>query len=116
MYTNGNGEGTGTHLSVFLRILEGPFDSQLSWPLHGTFKCELLNQLEDNNHLTNILTFIGNNEASRRGTLLGLGYSKFIEQSALELDSSNNIQYLKDDNLYFKVSLEGGITHKHWLN
>ena len=116
VYTNGNGDGSGTHLSVFLHILEGPFDSQLSWPLLGTFKCELLNQLEDNNHFANTLTFIGNNESSLRGAALGRGYNKFVEQSALKLDSSNNIQYLKDDTLYFKVSLEGGITHKHWLD
>ena len=29
--TNGDEVGLGTHLSVFIHILEGPFDSQLSW-------------------------------------------------------------------------------------
>ena len=115
VYTNGDGEGSGTHLSVFLHILEGPFDSKLSWPFLGKLKCKLLNQLEDNNHHAETTTFI-DDEASRLGTTLGRGYNKFVEQSALKLDSFNNIQYLKDDTLYFKVSLEGGITHKHWLD
>ena len=50
VYTNGEGDRSGTHLSVFLHILEGFFESQLSWPLLATFKIELLNQLENKNH------------------------------------------------------------------
>ena len=66
MYFNGEGDGSGTHLSLFLHILEGPFDSQLAWPLLGTFKFKLLNQLEDKNHHDQSLKFI-DNEYSRRG-------------------------------------------------
>ena len=105
VYYNGYGHGSGTHLAVFLHILEGPFDSQLSWPLLATFKLELLNQLEDKNHHALSLKFI-DNECSRRGAAKGWGLHKFIEQSALKLDSSKNIQYLKDDTLYFRVFLE----------
>ena len=50
VYFNGNRGGSGTYMSVFLLILEGPFDSKLSRPLLGTFKFKLLNQLEDNHH------------------------------------------------------------------
>ena len=115
VYTNGCGEGSGTHLSTFLHVLEGPFDSQLSWPLLGKFKLELLNQLEDSNHHAESVKYI-DKECSRRGATDGWGRRKFIEQSALTLDSSKNVQYLKDDTLYFKVYLEDGITCKHWLD
>ena len=115
VYTNGDREVLGTHLSTYLYVIEGPFDSQLSWPLLGTFKLELLNQLEDNNHHVASWKFI-DNECSRRGAAIGWGFHKFIEQSALKLDSSKNIQYLKDDTLCFKLYLEDGITHKHWLD
>ena len=37
----------GSHLLVYLKILHGPHDDQLDWPLKGTFIIELLNQLED---------------------------------------------------------------------
>ena len=114
VYTNGCVEGLGTHLSTFLHVLEGPFDSQLSWPLLGTFKLELLNQLEDNNHHVQSWKFI-DNACSCRGAAQSWGKRRFIEQSALTLDSSKNVQYLKDDTLYFKVYLEDGITCKHWL-
>ena len=102
---NGYGDASGTHLTVFLHILEGPFDSQLSWPLLATFKVELRNQLEDKNHHAASVKFI-DTEYSHRGATRGLGIYKFIAQSALKLDSSKNIQYLKDDTLYFGVFLE----------
>ena len=105
VFTNGRGGGSGTHLSIFLHILEGPFDSQLSWPLLATFKLELLNQLEDKNHYALSLKFI-DNESGHPGATNGWGLHKFIEQSALKLDSSKNIQYLKDDTLYFRVFLK----------
>ena len=63
------------------------------------------------------MKFIDNdNECSCRGATDGWGIPEFIEQLALKLDLSKNIQYLKDDTLYFKVYLEDGITHKHWLD
>ena len=31
-YINGNGEGYGTHLSIFLVILKGDYDALLDWP------------------------------------------------------------------------------------
>ena len=112
MHTNGDRNVSRTHLSVFLHILKGPFDSQLPWPLLGTLKFELLNQLEDKNHRVMTVKFI-DNEYSHRGAAKGWGLHKFIEQSALALDLSKNIQYLKDDTLYFIVLAEDGITHKH---
>ena len=115
VFTNGFENGSGSHLSVILCILEGPFDSQLSWPLLATFKIVLLNQLEDYHHRAASVKYI-DNDGSCRGATKSWGYSKFIELSALELDSSKNVQYLKDDTLYFKVYLEDGITCKHWLD
>ena len=115
VFANGCGEGSGTHLTLSLHVREGPFDSQLSWPLIGRFKFELLNQLEDNNHHVKSLKFV-DNESGHPGATKGRGFHKFIEQSALKLDSSKNIQYLKDDTLYFKVYLEDDINHKYWLD
>ena len=105
VYANGFGDGIQTHLTVSFHILECPFDSQLSWPLLATFKLELLNQLEDSNHHVEYLEFI-DHECSRHGASKGWGLHKFIEHSELKLDLSRNIQYLKDDLLYFRVCLE----------
>ena len=110
VYANGNGVGSGTHLAVFLRVLEGPFDSQLSWPLRGTFKIQLLNQVEDKYHHTESVLFI--DECGRRGSNKCWGKPKFIQQSALR---SNTIQYLQDDTLYFRVSFKSSVCRKFWL-
>ena len=50
----GNGDGKGTHVSVYLYLMKGPHDDELEqsghWPLKGTFTIELLNQLNDSDH------------------------------------------------------------------
>ena len=50
VYANGCGKGKGTHISVFTRILKGPYDEKLRWPLTGTIEVELLNQDSDSFH------------------------------------------------------------------
>ena len=40
---NGNGEGEGAHVSVFIMLFEGRYDNQLHWPILGTVIFELLN-------------------------------------------------------------------------
>ena len=85
----------------------------VSWPLLGTFKVKLLNQLEDKNHYAKSLKFTDNDCHPRLGSV---SCPKFIEQLELELNPFENIQYLKDDTLYFKVSLKSGVHYKHWLD
>ena len=52
VYANGSGDGKGTHVSVFLRLMKGENDDALTWPI--TYKCTitLLNQLKDEGHHT----------------------------------------------------------------
>ena len=57
VYANGNTDGKGTHLSVFARLMEGPFDDYLEWPFQGTITIQLLNQLKDVNHCTCTINF-----------------------------------------------------------
>jgi len=54
---DGSGSGTGTHVSVSALIESGHYDEILSWPFIGTLKIELLNQLADDYHHSNFLTF-----------------------------------------------------------
>ena len=64
VHANGNCSGEGTHVSVFVYILEGRNDSKLKWPFIGSVKIELLNQLEDDNH--HIKTVLYKMEHNRR--------------------------------------------------
>ena len=108
LLANGNGDAEGTHVSVYGLILEGKFDKGLKWPFAGEVTVTLLNQLEDKNHYT--LTF------ALRDACVGkpLGIKKCFPHSALAHDPVKNTQYLKDDTLYFRVSVEVS-DHKPWL-
>ena len=106
---NGWGDGKGTHVSVFTKILAGHYDNQLHWPVVGTVTYELLNQLEDNNHHGKISIFTTNSDM-RVG--ISKGSYKFIPHSSLG-HKATNTQYLLDDTLYFRVSVK--VDHKPWL-
>ncbi len=115
---NGYGDGAGTHVSVFAHLMKGDHDDTLTWPFTGSVTVELLNQLEDKNHLKETTTFLVDQEASKRvvnsekGS--GWGLPQFISHTALNYNASTNTQYLKDDTLVFRVSAEAP-DHKPWL-
>ena len=43
VYANGNGEGKGTHVSVFVCLMRGEFDDDLKWPFSAYITIELKN-------------------------------------------------------------------------
>ena len=50
--------GTGTHVSVYLYLLKGPYNDKLQQSqLRGTFTIELLNQLYDSVHHSSTIKF-----------------------------------------------------------
>ena len=105
---NGNGDGKGTHVSVFINIMPGEYDDTLEWPLRGKFTVCMLNQLEDRGHHEQFINFTENtgSAAYRREEEddLGWGRKKFITPLMLKFRLHSNIQYLKDDTLYFRVN------------
>ncbi len=103
VYPKGDGAGEGTHLSVFWEVLHGPYDDMLEWPFKVTFTVELLNQLADRDHYERSIEFDGSNDHCRAGGN-GYGFIRFIELSKLSHNVRDNIQYLKDDSLYFRVT------------
>ena len=58
VYANGNGDGKGTHVSVFAHLMKGDNDDYLTWPFTGTVTFELLDQLESKNHHKMIARFV----------------------------------------------------------
>ena len=110
-YANGNGDGDGTHVSVYTELLEGCYDNQLHWPFLGTVTVELLNQLgEDNHHKKDIIHDVNDNMRVSST----VGYPKFVPHSSLGHNPATNTQYLLDDTLYFRVSVKVD-NHKPWL-
>ena len=108
---NGQGDGKGTHVSVFTELLEGHYDNQLHWPFLGTVTYELLNQLKNDYHRRVVSTFTASDNM-RVGS--SGGPTKFIPYSSLSHNPATNTQYLLDDTLYFRVSVKVD-SLKPWL-
>ena len=103
---NGEGAGKGTHVSVYAPILEGEYDAKLKWPFLGKVTFTLLNQLEDKNHHTKVMTMDTADNTIVGGATSTWGYAYFIPHSALAHDLVKNTQYLKNDTLYFRMEVE----------
>ena len=111
VYPNGSHDAKGTHVSVYASIKEGVYDSELKWPLVGNVKFTLLNQLQDTNHYSWKMELTAIDE-SQVGSEWGSPH--FISHSELVYDPDKNTQYLKDDTLYFKMSVKVA-DYNSWL-
>ena len=103
-------DGEGTYLSVFLYLMKGPHDNELTWPLRGKFEVKLLNQISDNEH--DQVTLVYNDQVGDEYTTRvndderasnGWGFGKFISHKALQ-NVTPTCQYLKNDCVFFQVS------------
>ena len=117
---DGDGDGEGTHVSCFVNLKPGKYDDILEWPFQGEVTVELLNQLEDENHYKRVITFndktlddCKNRKEEEDYTVWGL--PQFIPHTNLGLNSSTNTQYLMNDSLYFRVSVNVHSKTKPWL-
>ena len=106
-------EDEGTHVAVYVYLMRGKNDDNLSWPFRGVVTITLLNQLEDKNHHIRTVTYPERKEdgtnmrvvESERAT--GYGNRQFISHDRL---AQPNYQYLKDDCLYFRITAK-----RSWL-
>ncbi len=110
---NGEQSCKGTHVSVFVRLLEGSCDASLSWPFLGTVTFTLLNQLSNRDHHTT-MTLEYNKNSKFGYAHKNYRYINFISQSALSHDPEKNTQYLKNDSLCFRVSVQVK-DYKPWI-
>ena len=107
VYAAGHGDGEGTHLSVFLYLMKGPHDDELTWPLRGKFEIKLLNQISDSEHHSMIISYDDEmidrvTKDDRLGN--GWGYHEFISNGNLLITSTRTCQFLKNDCLFFQVT------------
>ena len=118
---NGYGDAEGTHVSCYICLMSGKHDDTLEWPFQGEVTIELLNQLEDKNHKECTSHYNGSTpeECKQRvpkgEDAKGWGMPQFISHSELEYNPFTNCQYLKDDSLYFRVSVKATSKTKPWL-
>ncbi|XP_065915217.1 uncharacterized protein [Dysidea avara] len=107
-------------MSIYLYLMKGPYDDELEqshhWPLRGTFKVVLLDQLNDD-HYTQYISFDGissnyTNRVMKQGRAPnGYGNFHFISHKTI-LDSN----YLKNNSLYFMIFYQPNSALKQTAN
>ena len=105
-------DSSGTHMEVYLYLLQGPHDNELTWPLRGQFEVKLLNQISDDEHHV-VTDFVFDKFGERVDdafrSVLWFG-PRFISHAAL-YKVTDTSQFLKDNNVFFQVSkLQGKLT------
>ena len=105
----GDYDGKGTHLSVFLFLMKGPHDEELTWPLRGNFEFKLLNQISDCEHHSKTMKYDDDDDEdiTRRVTdrdiaTTGLGYDQYISNENLQ-KVTPTCHYIKDDCVFFQI-------------
>ena len=94
----GHGSSGGLYMSVYLYIVDGPFDHILKWQLRGKFRVMLLNQINGSeNHAVSYQI-----HADRKQSKPFWYCEEFIPYEQLHIISAT-CQYIKDDCLFFEV-------------
>lgn len=116
VYANGNGKAEGSHVSVFVQLMWGEYDSSLTWPYRGNITLELLDTETGWSGHQKTISFLwapmecaGRVENGEMNT--GWGEHNFVEQSALTISTWHQfrpVTYLRNDCLHFRVN---GVTH-----
>ena len=105
---NGNGTGAGTHVSMFVYLMRGEYDDRLVWPFRGTITIELINQINNWEHVKYTLCFHdGAGESadrviSRFRASTGWGTGEFISHAKVQAITAIT-RYIKDKCMKLKV-------------
>ncbi|XP_039671673.1 TNF receptor-associated factor 5 isoform X2 [Perca fluviatilis] len=110
VYLNGDGEGRGTHLSLYVVLMPGDFDALLPWPFRQTVSLSVLDQSGAANHRS--LSFRPDpasksfqRPAAESVSNVAVGFSCFIPLDQLAA-------YVEDDTLFVKVKVDmAGLEH-----
>ena len=109
VFPYGNGSGEGTHLSLYIRLLPGEYDTLLKWPFEGEITLSLLDQSSDPSRGRRDISQSFSPEQnwnsfqrpSKNGTTLGFGYPQFVSHRGLQ--STN---YVRDSCLFIKATVD----------
>ena len=108
----------GKYISIFSFLMRGDFDDDLRWPFEGAITIQLLNQLKDSNHHTQILSFTYSKDLvglqhvtlGERAQRACGGIRGFILHAQLDINTERDTHYLQHNQLKFRV-LKTDINH-----
>ena len=103
LYMNGDGSGKGSHLSFFLTLMRGEFDSLLQWPFKQTVSLILLDQDRQRNIIQSFRPEPSSASFQRPRTEMNVasGCPNFAPLSVLD-----NSSYVKEDTMFLKCAID----------
>ncbi|KPP71213.1 TNF receptor-associated factor 5-like [Scleropages formosus] len=106
-YLNGDGSGRGTHLSLYIVLMRGDFDSLLPWPFQQPVSLTVLDQSGARKDVTIVFKPDLASSSFHRPVSdmnVATGFPCFISHA--ELESANDAAFVKDDTLFIKVKVD----------
>ena len=110
LHPNGHGDGEGTHVSIYTSMMKGPFDKYLKWPFRGEITIQIVNQVEDHDHVERIIHYTDETPdkyagkvTSKKTPNYGWGFYEFLAHGKLQYNAERQTQYLKDNTLHIRV-------------
>ena len=114
VYANGDRDGaadTRTHVSVYVHLVKGEYDSRLVWPFKGAITIQLVNHNNDEDHREYTVPFIDDGATDDASEIvqptgertIGWGKPYFISHTKVE-STTETRRYMIDDCLTFRVT------------
>ncbi|KAG8141756.1 hypothetical protein E2320_006445 [Naja naja] len=105
IHLNGEGKGRGTHISLFVMLLKGDYDSLLPWPFTHKITFMLLSQDHGDHLVTSLQPDPTSASFQRPETDLNeaSGFARFLPLAKLQ---SSKYTYLKEGTLFLKCIVE----------
>ena len=110
VYPKGTRSGKGTHVSVFTRLMKGPFDDHLKWPFRGEITIQIVNQDGDHDHVEMTIPYTDKTDDDVAGRVTGKeradegwGYPQFLAHTDLGYNAVKKTQYLEDNVIIVRV-------------
>lgn len=108
-YLNGDGDGRGTHLSLYVVLMPGDFDALLPWPFRQTVSLSVMDQSGARNHQSLSFKPDPTNKcfqqpAADAASNVAVGFPCFIPLDTLGIPGK--AVYIKDDTLFVKVKVD----------
>ncbi|XP_061582145.1 TNF receptor-associated factor 5 isoform X2 [Cololabis saira] len=111
VYLNGDGDGRGTHLSLYVVLMPGDFDALLPWPFRQTVSLSVMDQSGSRNHQSLSFRPDPANKCFQQPAAeaeavsnVAVGFSCFISLDTLE--TPGKAVFVKDDTLFVKVKVD----------
>ena len=101
----GEGAGRDSCVSVFVHVMRGEFDHVLPWPLRASVTIQMVSQSSDNHFERTSPELEWEQVVSRGMAGAGKGWERFFPYQDLEYNPSRDTEYLKGDQLSFRVIL-----------